>query len=264
MPLTEMQKQLGRLLACNRSEQSYLAGGAAILSVPNSTRYSLDLDYFHDSTERVSSAYNADKKILEESGFKLQLEMNQPGFVRAIASRNNSVTKIEWVQDSIWRFMPVIKSEEFGFQLHPIDLATNKVLALAGRDEPRDLLDTLFVHKQILKLGPLVWAATGKDPGFSPQSLLELLRRRGVIRPEDISRLQLTETPDIQVLKTEWLDALGNAEKFIQSRPPEEVGCLYYSFKLKKFVDPNEKGISETVPHYGRPGGILPRIYEEG
>jgi hypothetical protein len=34
MPLTGFQAHIGRLLAVNRSEDSYLAGGAAILAAP--------------------------------------------------------------------------------------------------------------------------------------------------------------------------------------------------------------------------------------
>jgi len=39
--------------------------------------------------------------------------------------------------------MPPIEVEAVGFVLHPVDLAINKVLALAGRDEPRDMIDIL-------------------------------------------------------------------------------------------------------------------------
>lgn len=40
VPLTRYQTALGRLLAKNRSEDSYLAGGAAILLQPNTQRCS--------------------------------------------------------------------------------------------------------------------------------------------------------------------------------------------------------------------------------
>lgn len=55
-----------------------------------------------------------------------------------------------------------------------VDLAANKVLVLAGRDEPRDFVDILFAHREVLPLAGLVWAAVGKDPGFTPPSLLAL------------------------------------------------------------------------------------------
>ena len=263
MPLTSFQKELGKLLACNRSEESYLAGGAAILASPNSKRYSQDLDFFHDSSARVARAFEADKKLLEEHGYGIEMEINQPGYLKVIVSRQKVTTKIEWAQDSTWRFMPVMKSDDFGYQLHPIDSATNKVLALAGREEVRDLLDTIYLHRNVLDLGPLVWAAVGKDPGFSPLSLIELLKRRGKVRPEELDGLHLVEKIDIRQLKMEWREALSAAEEFTVSRPPDEIGCLYYSVQLKQFINPNETHTGKVVPHFGRPGGVLPKIVED-
>jgi hypothetical protein len=57
--------------------------------------------------------------------------------------------------------------------LHPFDLATNKVLALVGRLEPRDFIDTLTCDRQVQPLGYLAWASSDKDPGFSPVAILE-------------------------------------------------------------------------------------------
>lgn len=262
MPLTQFQSDLGRLLAQNRSEDSFLAGGAAILADPNTHRYSQDLDYFHDSPARVATAFTADSNTLKENGWILEPEIILPGYVRAIVRRGEGATKVEWAHDSAWRFMPVIRSEDFGYQLHPIDLATNKILALAGRDEPRDLLDSLYLHRTLLGLGPLVWAATGKDLGFSPRSLLELIRRRGKIRQEDLQRLNLREPIDVHNIKVEWLGILQDAEAFILSRPPDEVGCLYYETQLQRFMDPRHPDAIRVVKHFGRPGGVLPRILE--
>jgi hypothetical protein len=139
----------------------------------------------------------------------------------------------------------------------------NKVLALAGRDEPRDFVDILFVHRRVLPLAALCWAAVGKDPGFTPLSLLELLKRHGRYRPEDFARLHLAEPFDLANAKQTWLAALAEAEGLARERPPEETGCLYYSTAVGKFVVPQrdaslaDQGI---VPHYGAPLGVLPRM----
>lgn len=45
------------------TDDRYLAGGAAMHFAPNSTRYSDDLDFFHDSEERVATAFAADRSI---------------------------------------------------------------------------------------------------------------------------------------------------------------------------------------------------------
>ncbi|MHC4955624.1 MAG: hypothetical protein ACYTGZ_17370 [Planctomycetota bacterium] len=246
------------MLSGNRSFDSYLAGGAAILIEPNTKRYSRDLDYFHDSDSRVAEAYAADRDVLEQAGYTLEIDLQQPGYVRAVVRSGDDATKVEWARDSSWRFMPTVQDNRVGFLLHPVDLAVNKVLALAGRDEPRDVIDVLHLHRQVLALGALCWAACGKDPGFTPLSLLELLKRRGRIRPEDLARLDLAVPIDLRAIKSEWLDALGSVEPFVASRSPDEIGCLYYSSSQRAFVDPREA--ADAQPHFGRPGGVLPQV----
>jgi hypothetical protein len=260
MPLTEHQARLVRLLSVNRSFDSYLAGGAAILIEPQTTRFSRDLDYFHDSDARVARAFADDQQLLASHGYEVEVQLNQPGYVRAVVRDDEDATKIEWARDSDWRFMPTVRDERAGYLLHPVDLAVNKVLALGGRDEPRDVLDTLHHHRHVLGLGPMCWAACGKDPGFSPLSLLELLRRRGRLRPEDLARLDLAVPVDLGEIKREWLDALDSVAPFVASRPPDELGCLYYSPHQRAFVDP--RAVDDAVPHFGRPGGVVPRIVD--
>jgi hypothetical protein len=261
MPLTPFQRRVALLLAVNRSEDSHLGGGAALHLQPNSQRVSNDLDFFHDSEARVAQAFAADRLLLGERGFVVSVEVAQPGYVRALVSLGAESTKLEWAHDSAWRFMPVLKVPEAGYVLHPVDLAVNKVLALAGRDEARDFLDVLFLNDEVLSLGALLWGAVGKDPGFTPLSLLELAKRRGRYQAVDFERLRLTSPVDPQGLKARWLAALEQADGFIRSRPAEEAGCLYYSPRLRRFVTPGGGGPTDAAPHFGRPGGVLPKLY---
>ena len=263
MPLTSYQEEVARRLSVSRSFDSYLAGGAAIHLEPNTTRYSNDLDYFHDSVERVAEAFAQDERDLRGAGHAVAVEMQLPGYLRATVSRGGASTKVEWAHDSAWRFMPTMRNDVVGYTLHPVDLAINKLLTLAGRDEPRDFLDILELHHRTLSVGALCWAAAGKDPGFTPYSLLEILRRRGTHRPQDFARLRLVAPIDLQALKTQWLGALSEAEEFIRTRPPGELGCLYYSPIMERFVVPGQAGVSDAVPHYGRPGGVLPQVLDE-
>ena len=53
----------------------------------------------------------------------------------------------------------------------------NKVMAAAGRRELRDILDLVTIHETILTLGPLIWAAVEKAPGFTPEGLIAEIRR---------------------------------------------------------------------------------------
>ncbi len=263
MPLTDLQRTILALLAQTRAPDSYLAGGAALHFTPNSVRYSNDLEFFHDSPQRVASAFSDDAALLEGAGYGLDVEISQPGFIGAVVGRDDESTRIDWAHDSAWRFMPPIRDTMGGFVLHDVDLAVNKTLALAGRDEPRDFIDILFVHERVLPLSALTWAAVGKDPGFTPLSLVEFLRRRGRHRPEDMARLNLAATFDPVASKELWLGALADAEAFARSGPTDEAGCLYYSSELESFTAPNrERGLASQglVTHFGAPGGVLPRV----
>jgi hypothetical protein len=263
VPLTEFQRALLAALAAAPTDGRYLAGGAAMHFAPNSTRYSDDLDFFHDSESRVASAFATDRDTLRRAGYAVDVELSLPGFVRAVVRRGDDATRVDWAHDSAWRFMPLVRDELGGLLLHPVDLAINKVLALAGRDEPRDFVDILFVHRRVLVLAALCWAAVGKDPGLTPLSLLELLKRRGRYRPEDFSRLRLAEPFDLVPAKDTWLAALAEADAFVRERPPEEYGCLYYAVTPRRFVVPRRDAplaAQGVVPHYGEPGGVLPRV----
>ena len=68
----------------------------------------------------------------------------------------------QWVADSDFRFFPPVRDDRFGFRLHPADIATNKTLAAAGRREPRDALDLMELHRTLLPVGYLAWAAAAK------------------------------------------------------------------------------------------------------
>jgi hypothetical protein len=52
--------------------------------------------------------------------------------------------------------LPHCPHQTFGYVLHPVDLAMNKVMAAAGRRELRDVIDLVPVHERILPLGEVI------------------------------------------------------------------------------------------------------------
>jgi len=266
VPLTPFQRRLLATLAESAPPGRYLAGGAALHFAPQSIRLSDDLDFFHDSEAQVAAAFAQDRTALEGAGYEVEIDFVLPGFVRTVVRSDGEATRVDWARDTTWRFMPLVREDVGGLLLHPVDLAINKVLALAGRDEPRDFVDILFAHETILRVAGLVWAAAGKDPGLSPLSLLELLRRHGRYRAEELARLRLTRPLDLDEARATWLAALEETDGFVRSRPPEEYGCLYYSHAEQRFVIPRgDVSLAEQaiVPHFAAPHGVLPRIPDE-
>lgn len=157
MPLSKIQVDILRLLASHRNPESYIAGATALNR--NAPRYSADIDIFHDREERVAAAALEDGKTLDSAGYGVLWLRQLPLIYTAEVARGKESTRLEWVADSDFRFFPTVKDESFGYVLHPVDLATNKVMAAAGRRELRDLVDTVTVHEAILPLGAVIWAA---------------------------------------------------------------------------------------------------------
>lgn len=171
-------------MKASRNPESYIADGTAIHQSDDSLRYSNDIDFFHDTDEAVSSAFNSDRNVLIKKSYSFEILIAQPSFYRAVVTKDDESLKLEWVRDTAFRFFPVILDTELGYRLHDVDLAGNKCLALANRSVVRDILDIIYLHQHTLTLAGCCWAACGKDPGFTPELILEMIQRHAIITPD--------------------------------------------------------------------------------
>lgn len=226
MATTQFQRRILRVLAPSRKErESYVAGGVALNTLLRSPRRSQDIDLFHDTHEAVVETIALDRRLLREAGYEVVLLREAPTFAEAEVRREGESTLIQWAHDSAFRFFPLIEDDELGLALSPFDLATNKVLAMAGRLEARDWIDLLTSIERVQPLGYLAWAACGKDPGFNPLSLLQEIRRGGRYSQAELDRLDLGgERLDAARLGRRWHEALAAAPPICEALPADEVG----------------------------------------
>ena len=172
MALTPFQRQVCRLLAGVRAAAGagYMAGEASLNEVLGGERVSRDLDLFHDSEEAVGSAWDADRQILEARGYAVRVVRERPSFVEAEVESGGSSVLVQWTRDSAYRFFPLVGHPELGLTLHPFDLATNKVLALVGRLEVRDWVDTILLPREASKARFSRVGRLWKGPRIQPRS----------------------------------------------------------------------------------------------
>ena len=226
MALTPLQRRICLLLAeqRKRSGESYVAGGAALNELLGGTRMSRDVDLFHDTEEALAATWAQDRLTLQEAGLRVEPSRQGPSFVQARVGDGTETELLQWVQDSAYRFFPLVESELFGLTLHPFDHATTKVLALAGRRKVRDWVDTIQCHDSLQPLGYLAWAASGKDPGLSPLFILEQAARTRYVQGE-LDQLQFDgPTPRAAELSVRWHQAIDEARALIRLLPPDQVG----------------------------------------
>ncbi len=263
MPIGEFERDVLRIIAANRNPDSYLAGATVLHQAPNSPRASRDVDIFHDTTESLAESVERDIATLQAAGFQVEPGKPQGTFQRAQVGRGGRRTKIEWVFDSAFRFFPIERDPELGWRLNFWDAATNKTLALFGRHEFRDYLDTQFLHTKHLHLGALVWAAAGKDPGLTPELILDWIKRNTFYTPEQIKKVNPVLTVDLVQMKRCWLEAIAESESLIARLPLKELGCLYLDAQGRPVCpDPASPDFSKLTRHFGSVKGAWPRIVE--
>src|SRR5947209_8115274 len=183
MALTQLQSDVLRCLAKNRSETSYFAGGLVLNR--NWERRSDDIDVFHDTDEEVTEAAKTDLATLEAAGYRTHKDIFIYGCAEATISNGQSETIIQWMSETKRRFFPLVRDEEWGARLHQADLAVNKVLAASARSKARDIADLIAIAQNYCPLGPLIVAAAGKPPNFSPRRTIDEIRRHALSIPAE-------------------------------------------------------------------------------
>jgi hypothetical protein len=146
VPLSKIQSEVLRIIAERRDPGSYVAGATPLNS--STDRFSSDVDLFHDREERVAAAAESDAEILHAAGHDVAWLRREPAIYTAEVTKDGDGTRLEWVVDGDFRFFPTVKDKIFGFVLHPIDLAINKVMAAAGRREVRDIVDLAVIDEK--------------------------------------------------------------------------------------------------------------------
>jgi hypothetical protein len=213
-------------LSQNRSQSSYLAGGL-ILNL-NWPRRSDDIGIFHDTDEEVSEVAEKDIADLEKEGFHVTIDVRAYGTYEATVSDDSSSTVIQWMSDTRIRFFPLVKDEQWGLRLHQADLAINKVLAASSRRKARDFADIVAIATNMCPIGPLVMAAAGKPPAYSPQRITEQIRWHAQAISDDeysaVKGLPADWTP--QFIRAEVTKQMDLSETYIMSAPVAVVGVL--------------------------------------
>jgi hypothetical protein len=259
--LTELQKRILRVIAEHRTPDSHVAGGTALMA--DRERYSSDIDIFHDASGAVATCAASDVAALKNAGFTVDVAQRGEAFIEAdVSDENGDFAKLQWAVDSAVRFFPAVKDAVFGYRLHELDLAVNKVLAMAGRREPRDYYDVVRLHEAGIALAALAWAAPGKDAGFTPELVIDEINRNSSYT-EDQMRASITSAavPDLRRMKATLLAATSEARALFPRLPLEQVGQLYLG-PDGRAVLPDPEGVAAGLLtlHGASARGAWPRL----
>lgn len=134
-----------------------------------------DLDLFTALPEAIDGAERALAAAATTVGADLRSLRRFPDFRRFLASRGTEATVVDLVVDRV----PQLETEKptrGRVRLDsPREIAVNKLCALVGRCEPKDLVDLAALLESGLDLADLLLAAGRKDAGVNAAALAFVL-----------------------------------------------------------------------------------------
>lgn len=145
----------------------YLTGGTCLSRFYQEKRYSDDLDFFTNNSPRfhfaVKNIYSALKDELE-----ITTETEAKDFIRY---RVENTLQVDFVNDSAARFKePVILENNYIID-NIENILSNKLTAVIGRDNPKDVFDIYLI---------------AKNYSFSWKEILESAHRKAVFSDDEL------------------------------------------------------------------------------
>ncbi|HEV3156992.1 MAG TPA: hypothetical protein VGZ00_06550 [Candidatus Baltobacteraceae bacterium] len=257
VPLSELQSHILGVLAKGRNPESYILGG--LPSYGDRAGFAEVSDRFQVHAQGLAAAAEADEKALIEAGCTVSWIHIRENCRSAEIAGLGDTMQLDWHNDSAFRFFQIQRDKVFGYMLHPVDLAVSKASAAAARS-PRDLVDLLSIHENILPLGAILCAAVGRSRDESPEGMLAYIGRFSRFSPDEYSDLGFEDRSDIYDLHHRISNMTEAAERFISEMPSEDVGVVFLAGGIP--VQPDLKAPDYYERYAGTWGGVWPSSKE--
>jgi hypothetical protein len=168
--------QVGVLQAFFRRESGFfLTGGGALAGFHLGHRETSDLDLFTTDDAAFERGRHALADLAVELGADLEVRQDAPGFRRFVLSRGEDTLIVDLVRERSFQLHET-KEHRDGILVDPADeILANKLTAIVGRAEERDLVDVYFLERAGLRVEDALAAAQEKDGGCTPATLAWLL-----------------------------------------------------------------------------------------
>lgn len=116
----------------------YLTGGTCLHRFYTERRYSDDLDFFCSDNELFRDYVREYRESLKNAGMTETIEVDTRDFVRFRIAES---LKIDFVNDRVYRYGRTERTAS-GYRIdNLVNLCANKLTAIIGRDEPKDIFD---------------------------------------------------------------------------------------------------------------------------
>ncbi len=175
--LTALQKRVLTILS--GFEPAFILGGGGALAVYLNHRETRDLDLFWEDGQTLAERPRGIRRRLEDGGLSVSVLQESPGFLRFRVADEQTAINLDLVADPTERLVRpnrlLIDGAAIAAESLP-DLLANKLCAMMGRSELRDLVDAKALVEHGVSLSDAIEAAPRKDGGFSPLTFAWVLQ----------------------------------------------------------------------------------------
>ena len=153
-------------------DEFYLTGGTALSRFYQEKRYSDDLDFFTYDSNRFNIAVKKIKIMLEKD-YDVKIEVDSKDFIRLLV---NNTLQVDFVNDRVYRYAEPIVLEN-GYKIDNIqNILSNKLTAVVGRDNPKDIFDIYLISKYYDFKWDEILEISHKKAGFASEDLITRLK----------------------------------------------------------------------------------------
>ena len=121
----------------------YLTGGTCLSRFYKEKRYSDDLDFFTHHNDLFARVIKEIKQLLNDN-FDITEEVTSKDFIRL---KINNLLQVDFINDRVMRYEKTIVLEN-GYIIDSYEnILANKLTAVIGRDNPKDIFDIYLIDK---------------------------------------------------------------------------------------------------------------------
>jgi hypothetical protein len=153
----------------------WLSGGAALAGYHLGHRTTSDLDLFTDDDDAFERARHVVPALAADLALRLDVRQEAPGFRRYALTGSGEGVVVDLVRERVVQGRDP-KGLFGGVRVDPpSEILANKLGAIVGRSEERDLVDIMFLERSGLDVADALPLATAKDGACTAANLAWLL-----------------------------------------------------------------------------------------
>jgi len=175
----------------------YLTGGTCISRFYVEKRYSDDLDFFTNQSRRYSFAVKNIKIALQKI-FNLTVEVESKDFTRF---KIDGILQVDFVNDMACRYKEPLLNEKNFLYDNIENILSNKITAVIGRDNPKDVFDIFLICKYYNFDWKEILDAAHEKAGFSND---ELVIRLKSFPKELLEKIKITDETFLDDFEAGW------------------------------------------------------------